>query len=116
MESTCCNETLDCAADGQCYVCLKQKDGPEECAANPARKKMATCAATKCQTECAGSGLEVGAEPTTPEGQQPGGAAPTTKTTTSGCSTSSSNPAGIGFGGVLALAALAAFGIRRRRA
>jgi hypothetical protein len=90
-EAACCAEALDCAADGTCYVCLKTKDAAAECATNAARKKMATCVATKCSTECAGSGLDTGADPPAEEApadpENGAAAAPTTKTvTTTGCS------------------------------
>ena len=91
-ESACCDEALACASDGTCYVCLKTKDAGPECATNAARKTMATCVSTKCKTECAGSGLDTGAEPPAGEGTEDpaSGAAPgtaTSTTTTSGCTT-----------------------------
>ncbi|MBX3191251.1 MAG: S1 family peptidase [Labilithrix sp.] len=114
LESSCCDETLDCSADGTCYVCLKTKDAAEECAGNASRKKMATCAATKCATECAGSGIETGAEPE-PEGEgtPEGGGGGTTVTTTESCAAA---PGARGGFGAFVLAGLAlAAGARRRR-
>jgi hypothetical protein len=88
-ESACCDEALECASDGTCFVCLKTNDAAPECATNAARKKMATCVATSCKTECAGSGLDTGADPASADGAGAGdgGAASTTTTTTEGCST-----------------------------
>ncbi len=84
-EGSCCAETLACAGDTECYLCLKNKDGDAACATNALRKSMATCVANRCTTQCAGSGLETGAElPTEDAGAAP--AAATTVTTTSGCS------------------------------
>ena len=116
-EGACCAESLACASDGTCYLCLKNKDADPACATNAARKKMATCVATKCSTECAGSGLETGAEPVTPEGDGgANGAGPTTTTTTtSGCSIASTPaPSGSGYA-LAALAGAVAILARRRR-
>ena len=90
-EGACCDESLACASDGTCYVCLKTKDAAAECATNVARKAMATCVASKCKTECAGSGLDTGADPAVdpaadPTDAGPAGSGATTTTTTSGCS------------------------------
>ncbi len=113
-EGACCAETLECAADGTCYVCLKGGDADPECATNAARKKMATCVASKCATECAGSGLENGADPVPPAEDPAAGGAGSTTTTTTGCAvTRSGTTSGSGYAlamvaGVLVLA-------RRRR-
>ncbi|MBS2013652.1 MAG: S1 family peptidase [Deltaproteobacteria bacterium] len=118
-EGACCQETLDCAADGTCYLCLKNKDADPACATNPARKAMATCVASKCKTQCAGSGLDTGADPNVPEGSggatDPNAAAPgsTQTITTTGCSTAPGTSSGSGF--VLALAGVAAAFARRRQ-
>jgi hypothetical protein len=61
-ESSCCEETLACAADGTCYMCLKQNDEPSECASNAARKRLAACVAESCPEQCAGNGLDTGAD------------------------------------------------------
>jgi hypothetical protein len=120
-ETSCCDETTACAADGTCYVCLKTKDAAAECATNAARKKMATCVASKCKTECQGSGLDTGADPaagTEPASTDPGATPPpatSTTTTTSGCTTSPSPTRGSGFGLVLAMTATAVASLRRRR-
>ncbi len=118
-EGGCCDETLACSADGECYVCLKNGDKDPACATNAARKKMATCVASKCATECAGSGLDTGADPVTPE--DPGAAAPagggSTTTTTSGCAVARTHTEG-GRGGAYAIAALLGLAVsltRRRR-
>lgn len=119
-ESACCDESLACASDGTCYVCLKTGDAAAECATNAARKTLATCVASKCKTECAGTGLDTGADPNVPEGS--GGGDPangaggkSTTTTTSGCATApspspGSSPVGLAF----AAAALAALAGRKR--
>ena len=128
-ESACCDETLACASDGACYVCLKTKDAAAECATNPARKAMAACVASKCQTPCAGTGLDTGADPAADPAAEPAAdpantAAPgsTTTTTTSGCSMTSRSTAsptlpGEGLPGEKrwALAALGAIALVRRR-
>ena len=118
-EGACCDETLACSADGECYVCLKSGDKEPGCATNAARKKLATCAASKCNSECAGSGLDTGAEPVPPEddGGAPPPAAPTTTTTTttSGCAVATARTAGGSAYGVAALLGLAAMVTRRRR-
>lgn len=119
-ETACCDESLACAGDGTCYACLKTGDAAAECATNAARKTLATCVASKCKTECAGTGLDTGADPSVPEGS--GGGDPTgaagkkTTTTTSGCSlapagrASSGSPLGLAF----AAAALASLARRKR--
>lgn len=115
-ESACCDESLACASDGACYVCLKTSDAAPECATNAARKKMATCIASKCKTECAGSGLDTGADPLTGDTpEDPNAAAPgstTTTITTEGCSTS---PGSAPSGTPWILVGLAAALRRRRR-
>ena len=90
-EASCCTETFDCTADGDCFLCLKNGDKDPGCATNANRKKLATCVATSCKTECEGSGLDTGAEPPTEEGEgtgegEGGGGGQTTTTTTEGCS------------------------------
>jgi len=119
-EGACCDETLARSAEGECHVCLKSGDKDPGCATNAARKKLATCAASKCNTECADSGLGTGAEPVPPEDD--GGAPPpaaagatTTTTTTSGCSVTPARTAGGSAYGVVALLGLAAMVTRRRR-
>jgi hypothetical protein len=126
-ESACCSESLACAADGTCYVCLDTKDKAAECATNAARQTLAACVASKCQTECGATGADGGA---TPAGTDPGtdpasgdpaaAAAPGTTTTTSGCSvgSASSHSSGSGSGTGYALAGIAAAlaTARRRRA
>ena len=106
-ESACCAESLACAADGTCYVCLDTKDKAAECATNPARKALLACQASKCTAECAttSTGTDGGA---TPAGTDPGAdpaasgdapaAASGATTTTSGCSiASSSRESGAGY-------------------
>jgi hypothetical protein len=118
-ESACCDEALACASDGTCYVCLKTNDAAAECATNAARKKMATCVASKCKTECEGSGLDTGADPAPTEDPAADPTAPaspgegTTTTTTSGCSVSSRT--GNGALGYALAAAAALIATRRRR-
>jgi len=117
IEGSCCQEETDCAADGQCYVCLKNKDADAECATNAARKKLASCAATKCKVECADSPIQAGADEAAPSDEQeaPAVAAPgTTRITKTGCSTTpgaSNGPTAF----ALAAGALLTAGARRRR-
>ncbi|AKV04615.1 hypothetical protein AKJ09_11278 [Labilithrix luteola] len=115
-ESACCQEMLDCEADGTCFACLKG-DADADCATNTTRKKLATCVASKCKAECANTGLDVGADPETDTTGSSGasGKSNTVVTTTSGCSTSGA-PASSGGSAFLALAAAATFAARRRRA
>jgi V8-like Glu-specific endopeptidase len=118
IERSCCDEERECAADGQCYVCLKHDDDDPECATNSQRKKLASCAATKCKDVCGDGSAGSGAEPA-PEQQEeaePAAAPPAVTTKTirkSGCAAS---PAGLpdaaGFG--FASAAVALAGLRRR--
>lgn len=116
IEGSCCQEETDCAANGQCYVCLKNNDADAACATNAARKKLANCAATKCKTECADSPVQAGGEEEqaeeTPAGDAP---PPATTTTTSGCSTSGGPGGSSGSALALALAAISLAGVRRRR-
>jgi hypothetical protein len=121
-EATCCTETFDCTADGDCYLCLKNGDKDPGCATNAIRKKLATCVATSCKTECEGSGLDTGADPPAEEGGdgtgegEGGGGGKTTTTTTEGCAMAPirgrSNGAALALG-MLAMTLLAAK--RRRR-
>jgi len=121
LESSCCEEETNCAANGQCYVCLKNKDADPVCASNAARKTLAACATTKCATQCKGTSVQTvpGEEPP-PADEDPGaadaGAPVVTTTTTTGCSFagSSSAPSDLGVAAIAcALAGLA--GTRRRR-
>lgn len=120
-EGSCCAEMLDCASDGLCYVCLKGKDADPGCATNAVRKKLATCVASKCATDCAGSGLENGADPVPEaEGEGGGGDGTTTTTTTTsgGCASapgSTEGNLGLAALGALALVAGAARRARRSR-
>ncbi len=115
IEGSCCQEEMDCAADGQCYVCLKENDANPKCATNAARKKLATCAATKCKAECADSSIQTGSEETPPaeEEEAPPAAAAAPASAASGCATSTgaSNATGL----VLAIGAAVMAGARRRR-
>ncbi|MBX3261384.1 MAG: S1 family peptidase [Labilithrix sp.] len=113
VEASCCQEETDCAADGQCYVCLKEGDADPACAKNAARKKLAECAKSKCTTECADSGIQAGGDDAAPEGEVEAAATTTRTTTTTGCATSS----GASSSSVLALVlgALVTAGARRRR-
>ncbi len=115
-EGACCAETLDCAADGTCYSCLKTQDADPECATNAARKKLATCVATSCKTECAGSGLDTGADPAATEGGGDGApGSTTTKTTEDGCAVAAPGRTGGANGAGFALALAAAAALRRAR-
>lgn len=110
-EGSCCNETFDCTRDGTCYLCLKNKDADAACATNAARKALATCVARTCKTECADTGLDVGADPAVEEEGAAGGKK--VVTTTEGCSSAparGSSPFSIAVFGVAL-----AFAVSRRR-
>lgn len=87
-EGACCDESFACTADSDCYACLKGGDTDPKCAQNAKRKALATCVASKCNTECAGSGLENGADAPAEDPAAPGndGSGGATTTTKSGCS------------------------------
>jgi MYXO-CTERM domain-containing protein len=117
-EAACCDEALACSADGTCYVCLKTNDAAAECATNAARKKMATCVASKCSAECAGSGLAAGADPPPADpapGDVPAAPTPTTTTTTTGCAVAATERGRGGSGALFAGIAALALAARRRR-
>lgn len=103
-EASCCQEALDCGADGPCYLCLKSGDVDPACATNAARKKLATCVAGGCATPCAGTGLDTGGD--ADAGTDPPAPPVTTTTTTSGCSAAPASRASplLGAGVALALA------------
>jgi MYXO-CTERM domain-containing protein len=52
IEGSCCKEMADCAADGQCFACLKGNDADPKCAQNAVRKAVASCMKSKCDTQC----------------------------------------------------------------
>lgn len=112
-ESTCCEDSLACAADGTCYLCLKNKDADPECATNAARKKLATCVASSCKDACAGTGLDTGADPQSLEDAEPG--ATTTTTTTSGCAVTRESHAGTTPSASIAALVFGLCILRRRR-
>jgi len=116
VEGSCCQEELDCASDGQCYVCLKNNDADPKCATNAARKKLATCAASKCATECADSPIQTGADDVPSEDEGAPSDAPrggTTTVTRTGCSTAPGGSSGAAV--VLAFGALILARVRRRQ-
>lgn len=119
-EASCCDAAQDCVADGTCYLCLKNNDEDPACATNAARKKLATCVASSCKDECAGTGLDTGAEPQEEGGGGGEEAAPgstRTVTTKEGCAVAVPGGADAPSGGVgAALALAAALAARRRRA
>jgi len=118
--ASCCDAVSACAAETDCYLCLKAgADADPSCGSNRLRKAVADCAATKCKTECASDPIgaggvpDPGAVPGGPGGS--GGNGSVTTTTTEGCSmgsTSGSAPLGT-FGLAIGAAALAQ--VRRRR-
>ena len=115
-EGACCQEAIDCAADGTCYLCLKKGDDADPgCATNAKRKALATCSASKCKTECAGDPITNNADPVPEEGEGggEGGGSTTTKKTTEGCSTAPSHTSSGAF--ALVGVALAIAALRRRR-
>lgn len=122
VEGSCCQEESDCAADGQCYVCLKSGDADAACASNALRKKLAACTTTKCKDACAAPPPEGSGETPPSTDDEPaaapeeGAADPGTTTTTTGCATtpigSTSPRSAAMFLGALAVVAATA---RRRR-
>jgi hypothetical protein len=122
-ESTCCQQALDCGADGTCYLCLKNGDKDPACATNAARKTLANCVASSCNTQCANTGLTTGADPGlgNDAGTDPGngaGGGTTTTTTSGGCTAARTSPRGVPglpFAAVLSALGLAAGAVRRRR-
>jgi MYXO-CTERM domain-containing protein len=116
VERSCCQEETDCAANGQCYVCLKNNDADPACATNPARKKLATCATKHCKRECADAPIQTGGEEAPSEegeASEPDAGGETTTITKSGCSTSAGTSSSSAL--VLAMGALVLAGARRRR-
>ena len=117
-ESACCDETLACAADGTCYLCLKNGDASDPaCATNAARKTMADCVTSKCATECAGTDLGNGGEPADAGDGSSGAVAPSgggTTITTGGCSVSMPSPA-TSNASLLVFAAIVGVTLARRR-
>ncbi len=116
-EGSCCQEAIDCAADGTCYLCLKKGDDVDpECATNAKRKALATCSASKCKDPCAGDPITNNADPE-PEGEGEGGGegggTTTTKKTTSGCAASGAESPNGAFAFVALGLAISA--LRRRR-
>lgn len=116
-EGSCCQQALDCGADGFCYQCLKTKDADPGCADNPARKKLATCIATSCNDQCAGTGLQTGADP---PGEDPAAEDPAASNnggggSSSGCGVAPSPRGPFGSFAIAALAVAACAGLRRRR-
>ena len=122
-EGACCNEAFDCTADGDCFLCLKNADADPSCATNALRKKLATCVATSCKTECQGSGLCTGADPPPEETTDPAAepapdpnAGKTTTTTTDGCAMSAKPRTTTDGAFALATLAFALLAAKRRRA
>ncbi|HEY8079565.1 MAG TPA: S1 family peptidase [Labilithrix sp.] len=115
-EGACCQESLDCGADGECYLCLKNGDKDPGCASNAKRQALATCVAKSCNDQCANTGLTNGADAgdgTGDQGSSGDGTGATTTTTSGGCSTSPRGGSSSFF--ALALAALGLVAARRRR-
>lgn len=120
---SCCDAVSACAADTDCYICLK--DGAEadpSCAQNRLRKAVADCAATKCAAECAQDPIGAGGEPAPTPGSPSnpgggGGGGVTTTTTTTGCSAApGASDASFASFGLAVCAACAVVARRRRRA
>ncbi len=113
VEASCCQEQTDCAADGQCYVCLKDGDADPACSTNAARKKLAACATSSCKTECADSGIQGVGDEAAPEDEAAAPGTTTRTTTTTGCATASGASSSSAL--ALVLGALVMAGARRRR-
>ncbi|MFO0643597.1 MAG: S1 family peptidase [Polyangiaceae bacterium] len=114
---SCCDAVSACAADTDCFVCLRAgANADASCATNKLRKAVADCAATKCKAECASDPIGQGGEPEpTPQGPGAPGAGSTVTTTTTGCSTSSAPGGGAGVLGLVFGAAVLGLASRRRR-
>lgn len=120
--ASCCDPIAACAADTDCYICLKAGASADaSCATNPLRKAVADCAATKCKADCVNDPIGEGGEapPTTDGGAGGGGGGGggTTTTTTTGCSVANGAGSGSGAAGGfgLALSTLAFVLVARRR-
>lgn len=115
-EGSCCQETLDCTADGTCYQCLQDPSDPA-CAKNAARKKLADCVVTSCKSECSDSDLGEGGKDTggdSGNGDDDDGDTVTTTTTTTGCSTGAAG-GGTSAVGVAGMALALGLLVQRRR-
>ncbi|MDB4944405.1 MAG: hypothetical protein JWP97_3939 [Labilithrix sp.] len=114
-EGACCDATAACAADGECFVCLKNGDADPGCATNTLRKAMATCVASKCNAQCADTGLATGADPVVADDAgAPAPGAGTTTVTKSGCAVTATVPGGTSRLGYLAILGVVATLARRR--
>jgi len=111
IERACCDEQMECAADGRCYLCLKNGDADPACATNPQRKKLETCMANACKEQCGGGNGGAAPEPPAAE-PEPEPPAPTSRPEKSGCAASPAAPGTEGIG--LAVTAVALAGLRRR--
>lgn len=113
VESSCCEETLDCTVDGRCYVCLTDDDSFPSCKENEARLKLAACVVDKCASECAGSTLATIGTTTADAGveESDAGEAPSASTSSCACKAAPSEQSSWA---PFALAALALIAQRRR--
>lgn len=50
LNSACCDAENECAKDPQCYACMRSS--ATSCPANDPWAKLATCAASKCASDC----------------------------------------------------------------
>jgi hypothetical protein len=119
LESQCCGEEMDCAANGQCYVCVKTDDKEPTCAVNQPRRTLATCAANNCMTQCAGMSIlnimDPNAAESLPPSDPPVATGPAEMTSQCSLSAhSSESTTGSMFGAGLVLTAIA-LGTRRSR-
>jgi hypothetical protein len=122
IEGSCCAEETACAANGQCYVCLKNGDTDPDCATNEARMNLAMCAANQCTTQCKGASIQSLGNRTDSANSDIAPALPPTTVITHSCAFSSSSPSSpsprggdLGTVAVVALAAIASAMRRRRR-
>jgi trypsin len=60
-ESACCQQAIDCGADGTCYACLKRGDADPECAASALRQALKACVEASCASQCAAPPADGGA-------------------------------------------------------
>jgi hypothetical protein len=107
MQSTCCQQVLDCQADSTCHLCLTEGDQDPSCQSNGARKALAACAIPSCNAPCLGTEFVRDVD----------SIAPNTRGSSSvGCSVERPDPAGASiFASTMTVLSLTVQIIRRRR-
>ncbi|MFP6684747.1 MAG: hypothetical protein VB934_08545, partial [Polyangiaceae bacterium] len=64
MEGSCCDRSMACAADGQCYICFHEVAPGPACDTNAAYQDLRSCLSTTCVDSCGGSTGTGGGETT----------------------------------------------------